>query len=144
MLKKIIFWIAIVILIIALLVVLRLITNPRSIAYNGAEIREQLLTETPIGTPEENVRVFIEDHEHWEIRREQHGDINEIDSRFRSRGYGDMTNDMRTKNVTVRMESQRAGLTSREVSYAVWRFDEDGRLVDILTRVSVYQLYGWY
>ena len=67
MMKKFLFWILIIIGIILLLIVLRLLTNPRS--RTGDEIRNELLLEMPIGTYEDEMRAFIEEHEHWEIQR---------------------------------------------------------------------------
>ena len=142
MARRIIFWLVLTILIIALLIVLRLITNPRSIVDDGAEIREILLMATPIGSTEEEVMLFIDKHSHWEIRRRTFGTFgNGLPIWFE---YGDMAIDKETDNIQVRMESQRSGLTSREISYAIWRFDENGRLIDILTQVSVYQYYNWF
>ena len=141
MFKKFLFWVLIIILIVLLPITLRLLTNPRSIADDGNEIRSELLIETPIGTHEDEVRLFIKEHEHWEDLGEFTAGISQIDARYI---YGNTSNDSETRNIEVRMEKQRAGLTSTEISYAIWRFDEKGKLVDILTQVSVYPLYGWY
>ena len=124
---------------IVIFIILRLLTNPRSIANDGAEIRNTLLIEMPIGSTEEKVLLFIEQHNHWEIRRRTFGAG--LPVWFE---YGEMSIDVETYNILVRMESQRAGLSSREISYAIWRFDEDGLLIDILTNVSIYQYYGWF
>ena len=143
--RKFILWAGILIIAVIILIFLRLLTNPRSIANDGAEIREQFLTETPIGIHIDDLRLFIEQHSHWEIRSEGDGTVSgAIPGRFRNSGYGEIPIDVKTYNIHVRMESQRAGLTSREVSYAIWRFDGDGQLVDILTHVSVYRYYGWF
>ena len=55
-----------------------------------------------------------------------------------------MSIDMVTNNIQVRMEQYRTGLISARISRAIWRFDEEGRLIDILVDVGDYQLYGWY
>ena len=139
MLRKFICWIFIIAGIILLLIVLRLLTNPRS--RTGDEIRNELLIETPIGSYEEEVIEFIKRHDHWEFHRERLGTFgNGIDARFR---YGDMNNDSQRRNIEVIMESHRTGIVSTRVSRAIWRLDE-GRLVDIPVLVGNHQFYGLY
>ena len=144
MMKKFSFWVIIIVLAIVLFIVFRLVIRPEIPSSN--EVRDQLLIETPVGTHEDEVRTFIAEHEHWEIRGERMGDISNIDARFRNseRAAGDMSNDSVTRNITVRMDLLRSSILSTNISYAIWRFDEEGRLVDIITRVSDYQLYGWF
>lgn len=67
------------------------------------------------------------------------GGVNERSSRLI---FSEVSYYLRTYNIEVRMGQQRSGVVSTEISYAIWRFDVDGKLIDIITSIRTHN--RWY
>ena len=144
MLKKVVLGILIVILVVILFFVFRWVTRPEN--PSADEVRDQLLIEVPIGSHEDEVRALIESQRHWEITVEREMGISgrDISDIFRNVDWsgGDMSHDTVVLDIEVDMEVRMEGIFHNSQSYAIWRFDKDGRLVDIITIVRIHN--SWF
>ena len=120
------------------------------------EIREQLLIETPIGSTEEEVRVFIAGQEDWVdwsdfMINNEWGDrvsddqddilireFLEMESLRHDVSHLDALEEGVRMEIRLRMESKVENWHSSAQSFGYWRFDENGILVDVVTRIRVH------
>ena len=146
MFKKFVFSLLFVILAVALLFGIWLLTIfIRPQMPSAEEIRDQLLVETPIGTHKDEVRVFIEQHDHWQIIVERFEEGSDISEHYRLARSDWSANDLSIETVVLDIEvdmEMREGVYMNDHSSAIWRFDEAGILVDIVTFVTPHN--RWY
>lgn len=140
--RKILFYAVIVVVIVLLILVFWNKFNPR--LFSASEIRDNLLVETPVGTHVDELRNFLDNHESWSFIQERYRDFNEINRLFQRTewSFGDLNNYDVMLGIEAWSDAQRVDFFNESITSIIWRFDEDGRLVDIITSIRIHN--RWY